>query len=193
MRQDWREREDERGFYGLRREPRHGGAPHERDGFWGRGERDDGYYRPAPRLYSREDYGATCRGQGPHGDDRGLLERVGDEVSSWFEDRSADAGGRQDYRGRGPKGYRRSDERIQEDVSDRLADDPYLDASDIEVAVNAGEVVLTGLVDTRAARRRAEGLAERVSGVSYVQNNLRVRRLGEPAVESPAPSRQPMP
>jgi hypothetical protein len=33
-----------------------------------------------------------------------------------------------------PKNYQRSDERIRRDVSDRLSDDPYADASEIEVA-----------------------------------------------------------
>ena len=39
------------------------------------------------------------------------------------------------HRGRGPKGYTRSDERIREDVNDRLSDDPFVDASEIEVMV----------------------------------------------------------
>ncbi|MEK0084342.1 BON domain-containing protein [Benzoatithermus flavus] len=79
-------------------------------------------------------------------------------------------------RGRGPKGYRRSDERIREDVSDWLTDDAWIDASDIEVRVENGEVTLDGTVNSRRARRRAEDIAESVSGVSYVQNNLRVRQ-----------------
>ena len=60
-------------------------------------------------------------------------------------------------------------------MNDRLADDPYLDASDVEVTVSAAEVTLSGSVDSCQARRRAEDLAEQVSGVSYVQNNIRVR------------------
>jgi osmotically-inducible protein OsmY len=82
------------------------------------------------------------------------------------------------HRGRGPRGYRRSDERMLEDVSDRLTDDPHLDASEIQVAVTDGEVTLTGTVDRREARRRAEDLAESVSGVRYVMNSLRVRQPG---------------
>lgn len=78
------------------------------------------------------------------------------------------------YRGRGPKGYLRSDDRIREDVCDRLTDDPYIDASEVEVAVTSGEVTLGGTVESRAARRRAEELAESLSGVKHVQNNLRV-------------------
>jgi hypothetical protein len=98
------------------------------------------------------------------------------------------------FRGRGPKGYRRSDERIREDVSDRLADAADVDASDIEVAVQDGEVTLSGTVDGRHARRRAEDLAESVSGVRYVQNNLRARRQdrGGPPVYEGATSASAM-
>jgi hypothetical protein len=78
------------------------------------------------------------------------------------------------HRGKGPRGYARSDARILEDVSDRLADDGRLDASDIEVAVAAGEVTLNGQVRSRADKRRAEDLAEQASGVKHLQNNLRI-------------------
>ncbi|HEX2527350.1 MAG TPA: BON domain-containing protein [Geminicoccus sp.] len=79
-----------------------------------------------------------------------------------------------EHRGRGPRGYRRSDQRILEDVSDRLTEDPSLDASDIEVGVDGSEVTLSGMVRRREDKRRAEDLAEQVSGVNHVQNNLRV-------------------
>lgn len=82
------------------------------------------------------------------------------------------------HRGRGPRGYRRSDARIIEDVSDRLMDDRYVDATEIQVEARDGEVTLTGTVDSREARRRAEDIAESVSGVTYVMNNLRVRQPG---------------
>ena len=127
-------------------------------------------------------YGGGDRGRTAYGDregsERGLIDRATDEVSAWRGDREAERRREQDYRGRGPKGYKRSDQRIHEDVNDRLADDPYLDASDVEVAVSAAEVTLSGSVDSRRARRRAEDLAEQVSGVSYVQNNIRVRSDG---------------
>ena len=108
--------------------------------------------------------------------DRGFLDRAGDEVASWFGDEDATRRREMDarHRGRGPKNYTRSDERIAEDVNDRLADDPHIDASDIEVSVSAGEVTLGGTVTERFAKRHAEDIAERVSGVKHVQNNLRV-------------------
>lgn len=82
------------------------------------------------------------------------------------------------HRGRGPKGYRRSDARIEEDVNDRLTEDRELDASEIQVHVSQGEVTLTGNVGSRQDRRRAEDLADSVAGVTYVLNNLRVRQAG---------------
>jgi osmotically-inducible protein OsmY len=55
------------------------------------------------------------------------------------------------------------------------SDDWGVDASNITVAVNNGEVTLDGTVSTRLQKRRAEDCAEDVSGVKHVQNNLRVQ------------------
>ncbi len=113
-------------------------------------------------------------------EDRSWWDKTTDEVSSWFGDEEAERRRERDkilagqHRGKGPKGYHRSDERIREDVSDRLSDDDYVDASDIDVQVNNNEVILSGTVDSRDAKRRAEELAERVSGVQNVENRLRV-------------------
>lgn len=79
------------------------------------------------------------------------------------------------YAGRGPRGYRRSDSRINEDVCDALTADPFIDASDIEVRVADGEVMLSGTVESRAMKRRAEDVAY-ARGVIDVQNRLRIPR-----------------
>jgi osmotically-inducible protein OsmY len=73
------------------------------------------------------------------------------------------------------KGYKRSDDRIREEVCDCLADDDELDASNIDVAVKDGEVTLSGTVTSRDDKRCAEMLAERISGVKEVQNSIRVQ------------------
>ena len=138
--------------------------------------------------YSRGFYGAD-QGYGGRQDqdygqrgERGFWERAGDEVSSWFGDDDAERRRRMDeqrggiHRGRGPKGYTRSDDRIREDVNDRLSDDPFIDASEVEVSASSCEVTLSGTVDSREAKRRAEDIAEQVSGVRQVQNNLRVQQ-----------------
>jgi hypothetical protein len=81
---------------------------------------------------------------------------------------------RGEHHGRGPKNYQRSDDRIREDIAERLTDDVMIDASEIDVAVQNREVTLTGSVRSRDEKRRAEDVAESVSGVAHVQNNLRV-------------------
>lgn len=78
------------------------------------------------------------------------------------------------YRGVGPRGYRRDDARIHDDVCDALADNDALDAGDITVEVTAGVVRLAGSVPHRMMKRLAEELAEGCSGVRDVENALRV-------------------
>jgi hypothetical protein len=51
-----------------------------------------------------------------------------------------------------------------------------LDASGIEVDVTNGEVRLSGTVEHREAKRRAEDLAESISGVSNVENIIKVKQ-----------------
>jgi hypothetical protein len=58
------------------------------------------------------------------------------------------------YRGRGPRGYVRSPARIYEDLCDRLTDNPFVDASDIEVVIAGTEVTLNGTVKDPSARRK---------------------------------------
>jgi hypothetical protein len=88
------------------------------------------------------------------------------------------------HRGLGPQGYRRSDQRISEDVHDRLTDDDHLDASGISVAVQDGEVTLSGTIRDRRAKHHAEAIIEHIGGVQHVQNNLRVEAS---AGRTPAP------
>ena len=79
------------------------------------------------------------------------------------------------HTGRGPKGWRRSDERIREEVNEALARHPDIDASDIEVRVENALVTLSGVVEDRREKRLAEDLAEDVFGVDDVDNDLKVR------------------
>jgi osmotically-inducible protein OsmY len=84
-----------------------------------------------------------------------------------------------DFRGKGPKGYKRSDERINEDIHDVLSSNEWLDASDIEVKVEESEVTLIGTVNSKRDKRLAEDLADGVFGVSNVENRLRVKLFSE--------------
>ena len=77
--------------------------------------------------------------------------------------------------GKGPKGYKRSDERIREDACEALLAHPEIDATDIEVLVNDGVVTLQGNVESRLAKRVTEDLIENISGVSDVLNEIHSR------------------
>jgi osmotically-inducible protein OsmY len=142
--------------------------------YYGPGYRGVGYYSV---LYQ----GPGTQGQGedddemghPYGQGSGAGRAWSDRASSMaaFSRSSGWGGG---HAGRGPKGYRRSDDRIREDVSDRLMADDQLDASEIEVQVRDAEVTLSGTVEDRWAKRRAEDVAEQVMGVRDVMNKLRV-------------------
>jgi hypothetical protein len=83
------------------------------------------------------------------------------------------------HAGRGPRSYQRSDERIREELNDRLTAHGMIDASDIECQVQNGEVTLTGFVGTRAEKRAAEDVAEDLHGVREVHNQLRLRSNAE--------------
>jgi hypothetical protein len=81
---------------------------------------------------------------------------------------------RPSFRGRGPKGFQRSDDRILEDVCELLSEHPDVDASEITVEVQDGEVTLAGTVADRYQKRAAEDVADEVFGVRDVHNRLRV-------------------
>lgn len=135
---------------------------------FGRGRRSD-YYNPNRNEWTR-----------PHDNDRDWWDRTGDEVASWFGDEEAERrrerDKRNDHRGKGPKGYKRSDEKIKSELEDELYNDSYIDASDMEVTVNDAEVTLTGSVESKWIKRRAEDLAETITGVEVVKNHLIVRK-----------------
>jgi hypothetical protein len=67
------------------------------------------------------------------------------------------------------------DDRIREIISDRLNDDPAVDARDINVIVRHGQVTLAGTVDNDDSKTRAERLADSTPGIMRVESRLRVR------------------
>jgi hypothetical protein len=166
-------------------------------GMYGRPESGEGSSRTFSRQYEDQgypDYSRQSRrmyGQ-PEGG-RGFEQTYGhghEQSRNWTDEgRLQGFGfGQGTHSGKGPKGYSRSDDRIREDVCDRLTDDAEIDASEIDVKVSDCEVTLAGTVDSREAKRRAEDCAERVSGVRNVQNNIRVQQSGTPGAMS---SKQP--
>lgn len=80
----------------------------------------------------------------------------------------------QSFRGYGPQNYTRSDERLTEEINDRLTNDHDTDARQIEVKVSKGVVTLTGRVSERMMKYRAEEIAEEIPGVKEVDNQIKV-------------------
>ena len=76
----------------------------------------------------------------------------------------------------GPKGYQRSDERLREDISERLMEARHIDASDVTVEVTGAKVVLEGTVPERPMKHAIEDLVDACPGVQDIEDRVRVRR-----------------
>jgi hypothetical protein len=76
----------------------------------------------------------------------------------------------------GPKGYQRSDERLREDISERLMEARYIDSSDVTVEVAGAKVVLDGTVPERRMKHAIEDLVDACPGVQDIDNRIRVKR-----------------
>jgi hypothetical protein len=118
----------------------------------------------------RDNYEHLPTGQWPE------IERAAQ--SRGFDLRQYELSQRGVHRGKGPRAYQRSDQRITEDINDLLTEDPYIDASDIEVSVEKGEVTLSGTIESKHLKRRVEEVVERVAGVKHVENKLRAKLSG---------------
>jgi len=176
----------------------------------GRYDRQGNYDNRGSRGYDNErnrNYGQTNYGNqqgnmggnysGNYGSERydntgyAGQQRSGGYGNDWSSGRYGQQSQQQDqglHRGKGPKGYQRTGERIREDISDRLSDDGMLDATDIEVQMEGNDVILSGTVSSREAKRRAEEIAEAVSGVSNVENRIKLQNSDTPGTSQTAGS-----
>ncbi len=188
------ENRPERGdYFPNRSEPEYGRGPYRRTEYRPEAERGSGYvgrnayvgegaYESHVGAYNQSDnrgYGATATGA-----TWGATDTQRHRLGS-LTDSAADSARRQQYRygqeggghtGRGPKNYQRSDERIMDDVCERLTRDPDVDATHIEVSVQSGLVTLGGTVTDRQSKRVAEDISNDVWGVKDVQNQIKVQR-----------------
>ncbi|HKH59572.1 MAG TPA: BON domain-containing protein [Flavitalea sp.] len=148
-----------------------------------------GYGSSGNRGYGGQNYGNQNYGSSGQDRNRDWWDRTKDEVSAWFGDEDAERRRRVDriqgpYKGKGPKDYQRSEDRIREDVCDRLSDDDNVDASNIQVQIQSNEVILTGTVASREQKRRAEDVVESISGVRNVENRIRVEQSSDSTSET---------
>jgi hypothetical protein len=116
-----------------------------------------GAYEPRDRL--TDPASARWHGGDDRPDERGVIERIGDALG---------------MRSRGPKNYQRSDERIREDLCERLWHEPRVDVEDVSVTVSGGVVHLEGTVPDRKMKHIIEDTAAACRGVTDVENRIRV-------------------
>lgn len=98
------------------------------------------------------------------------------EWSSDPRSEAAHEGHRENHRGKGPRNFSRTDERLREEVCELFLMHPDLDPGEIDVSVQNGVVTLDGEVFRREDRFLAEDLALQVNGVKDVMNNLSRRK-----------------
>ncbi len=153
----------------------------DRDEFEGREYYDPYRYFPNSRGYG-PGYGL---GSSPYHDDDYVNDNMYNDTSYNNDDRYG-SGRRYDnyespayygrYSGYGPRGYTRSDERIREDINERLTQDGRIDATEVNVSVTGGVAELSGSVDDRQQKRIAGHIADSVPGVWDVKNHLTINR-----------------
>jgi glutamine amidotransferase-like uncharacterized protein len=97
-------------------------------------------------------------------------------ITGMYENPLLEHKNRGSHRGKGPKAYKRSDERIHDEVCERLTQHPLVDASLMDVTVEDGEVTLSGEVLDRRMKYMAEDVVDEVHGVKEIHNQLRVSR-----------------
>jgi osmotically-inducible protein OsmY len=149
------------GAYGQGQFEQHGGM-------YGGGTQGQGGYGQGQFGQHGGMYGGGMQGQGGYG--QGQFGQHGLYGRSQYG---------QSFRGKGPQNYKRSDERIKEEVSECLTEHHMIDASDIEVSVMNGEITLKGTVRDRQMKRLSEDAVENLSGVKEVHNQLRVQPEGK--------------
>ena len=171
-------REQAAGYAGAdfgRYGPRYAGAD------YGRGAQEPGRSR-----FDGDDLGTDQRtgqwqghrgafGSEPHGPYPGdsLDEGRSGSRSSWGASRQQ-LGRGTSFRGHGPQGYVRSDERLLELICERLTDDPDIDPREVRVQVAGGEVTLEGRVGDRWMKHHIEDMVDACAGVTEIHNRIRV-------------------
>jgi hypothetical protein len=133
--------------------------------------------------------GAYAYGNGPRNQGRQIEEEYSDESSVSYEHAPRqqqygqprqEYGQRYGYQPRtrrfatGPKGYQRSDERLKEDISERLMESHSIDSSDVSLEVRGARVVLEGTVPSRHMKHAIEDLVDACPGVQDIDNRVRV-------------------
>src|SRR5665647_2618729 len=145
------------------------GGPEYSDGQFEIGEEeygvDDNRARFADPYSSRPGISGNNQDQESEFTDKQKGQAPSHFSDEWSNDNRSEASHEPNHWGKGPKGYTRSDERIQEEVCEMLTQSYTIDATNILVEVRAGRVFLRGSVDDQASRRKAGKMIKQLIGV----------------------------
>jgi osmotically-inducible protein OsmY len=144
----------------------------------GRSSADDSQYSREPSMGSN-DYNDTSfsnsqrsMNQYEHarfsGSNQGYGNQIGQFGGNWNAYRGPHAG-------KGPKGWKRSDDHIYEEVCQILEQRGDIDPSEVEIKVSNGEVTMEGTVSDRTSKRRLDEAIDQISGIKDVHNRVRVK------------------
>lgn len=174
-------RYEDQGEYGGRDSSQYASQGLYGQGEHGRSENGQGLFGQGPYTGHQEQYGSpsSYRSSRQEGRDqgRGNSRSSTSQPFSYGVERDSESSASRShgpYVGKGPKGYKRSDQQVCEEANQALERDGRVDASEIEVSCNSGVLKLTGKVESRSAKRDAESCVESIYGVSDVMNELSV-------------------
>lgn len=141
-----------------------------------REQRQRNVYDPAnsSRFDRREDYLWSTRAHGHNSYEQQFNKHYGADETSRFPESGTNYDTKGVHAGKGPKSYRRTDERLKEIICERLTDDAQVDARDLEIAVSNSEVIITGEVPERNMKRRIEDVIDTINGITHLENRVRV-------------------
>lgn len=139
-----------------------------------RSDRTQSFSDRGVRSIARDEYAGMPGYGSAHGElgDDYFRTTTGSDVGRYERDAAS-------HRGRGPRSFSRTDERLHELVCELLTEDHDVDASEVEVSVRDGVVLLDGAVPERRMAYIAEEIAASVNGVREVDNRLRAARQRE--------------
>jgi osmotically-inducible protein OsmY len=80
------------------------------------------------------------------------------------------------YSGIGPKGYKRSDAVLEEEIVRRLTHHPNIDASAVNVVVKNNVALLSGVVFDREDKFTIEDVIDDIHGIDDLKNDIKVSK-----------------
>jgi BON domain len=149
---------------------------------WNQSSADSGY-RSGPGMgeyaFAGSNYGSPYSGTGsstgqPRSHGQGNEQGYGQSIQGG-QGYGQGGQGQGQRRGKAPKGYQRSDDRLKEMICEKLMDEPSIDASEVSIDVQGQVVTLEGTVESRQAKYEIESLIDQY-GAKDIVNNIKVTK-----------------